>query len=220
VVAEQILRRYIPYYKYYRENGQLNGFCLPAGEAGGLPVICELACLKYYSDRECQEEEQKKILLWLLDQQLQSGIHLPWFLKYCDYGVDLGAMVDKTILEYHAKSDCVAKMRYIPAKWEEGEAGGKIVNMYPVCRRVFFAEQVLFFGESISYDIIEECDGADVVTESGVLKKEKEYHDSGRFYILNRLLELDALRKDKQFEELLEEYLKKDYMNGFIFKQM
>ena len=93
--------------------------------------------------------------------------------------------------------------------------------MYPVCRRVFFTEQVLFFGESVRYEVLEEIDGTDIVMETGILKKnEPDYEQGSRFQAINGILEAKALEKDKQFEYLLEDYLKKDFIGSYLFKLM
>jgi len=220
VAAEQILSRYERILQQYEAAGLPSGTCWQNDGQNGLPVICELACLKYYSEREVYEKDRVKTLLWLLNAQLQNGIHLPWFFQYSDLGIDFSSLADKTILEYHAQDDTVVKMRYLSSEEGEDVNGWKVVNMYPVCRRIYFTEPVLFFGECLRYEILEEVDGVDIVRKSGVLKKAKEHSGSGRFHAINRLLEMKALQKDKQFEGLLEDYLKKDYMNGYIFKQM
>ncbi len=192
-------------------------------ESHELPIICELACLKYFADARIQpDERQDALLTQLLKKQLQNGIHLPWFMYYSKSEVDCSYLMDKTILEYHAKNDGVVKFRFLPLHENFEESSWKIVNMYPVCRRVFFTEQVLFFGESLQYEILEEVDGSDVVMKSGVLKKDEddETHLHGRFHAINTLLEAKALHREKQFEGLLEDYLKKDFINEHIFMLM
>ena len=81
-------------------------------------------------------------------------------------------------------------------------------------------EHVLFFGESLQYEILEEIDGVDVVVKSGVLKMEPEEIQGSRFGLINEILEAKALNQEKQFEMLLEDYLKKDFINQYLFKLM
>ncbi len=225
VVHAYIIRRS---YAYYLEGYSLDAVIaeqiLAMYEEGlELPIICELACLKYYAEIEILPDERREtLLIQLLKAQLQRGIHLPWFMRYQKADVDFSSLADKTILEYHAQNDTVVKFRFLPLKEDFSEVTWKIVNMYPVCRRVFFTEQILFFGESLQYEILEEIDGADVVMKSGVLKKSEDadMQIDGRFQAINALLEAKALQKEKRFEDLLEDYLKKDFINGHIFKLM
>ena len=60
----------------------------------------------------------------------------------------------------------------------------------------------------------------DVVVKSGVLKMEPEEIKDGRFGLINEILEAKALDQNKQFEMLLEDYLKKDFINQYLFKLM
>jgi len=216
VVWAYLIRSSNGYYLESRKLDQVvaNQILRMAREGQELPVICELACLKYYAENQgllC--EENKENLAGLLKKQLQKGIHLPWFLQY-------QKGMDKTILEYHATRDTQVKFRFLPLSGGDGDNTWKIVNMRPVCRRVFFTEQVLFFGESLEYQILEEEEGTDVVMKSGILKAGEGsiLWENGRFCNINGLLEAAALNQDKQFEMLLEDYLKKDFINERIFQ--
>ncbi len=222
VEAYVIRRSYAYYLEGYTLDGSIAEYILQCYENEEfLPVVCRLACLKYYGEIDILQEESRETLLKrLLKEQLLSGIHLPWFWRYRKSGVDFGCMLDKTILEYHAASDAAVKFRFLPIKEDFSEVTWKIVNMYPVCRRVFFTEHVLFFGESMQYEILEEVDGVDVVVKSGVLKMEPEEVQGSRFGLVNEILEVKALKHDKQFETLLEDYLKKDFINQYLFKLM
>ena len=60
-----------------------------------------------------------------------------------------------------------------------------------------------------------------MVVESGILKKnEPECEQISRFQAINGILEAKALKKDKQFEKLLEDYMKKDFINSSLFPLM
>lgn len=220
VVLAYLIRRC---FGYYLEDVPLDGIVVSyllqlCKEGCELPPICELTCLKVWAEQKLPViEEQKPLLEALLRKQLQKGIHLPWFGKYQNAEMDLSALADKTILEYHATGDGPVKFRFMLLKENGGETQWKVMNMYPVCRRVFFTEQILFFGESLQYEILEESEGSEVVVKSGLLKGHKGSHAEGRFAAINALLEAKALQKEKQFEALLEDYLKKDFMNEQIF---
>lgn len=223
VWAYMIRRSYAYYLDGFSLDNSIAEFILRAfKEQEQLPVICELACLKYYAGAEMLPDAEREALLTaLLKKQMFRGIHLPWFAGYRNLDVDFSSMADKTILEYHAKNEGTVKFRFLPVRDDFSQVNWKIVNMYPVCRRVFFTEQVLFFGESIQYEILEEVDGDDVVVKSGVLKKSDSYGaQDSRFQSINAILEAAALEDHRQFEILLEDYLKKDFINSYLFKLM
>jgi len=222
VEAYVVRRSYAYYLEGYTLDSTIAEYILQSYEKEiSQPTVCWLACLKYYGQVDILQEESREILLKrLLKELMLSGIHLPWFWRYKNSGVDFSSMLDKVVLEYHAENDGPVKLRFLPAKGSGEEVIWKIVNMYPVCRRVFFTEHILFFGESLQYEILEEIDGMDVVVKSGVLKMEPEEIKDGRFGLINEILEAKALDQNKQFEMLLEDYLKKEFINQYLFKLM
>ena len=222
VEAYVIRRSYAYYLEGYTLDSTIADYILQCYEKGiSKPTVCLLACLKYYGEIDIlQEGHREMVLKRMLKNQMLSGIHLPWFWRYKKSGVDFSCMLDKTILEYHAEKDGPVKFRFLPIKESGEEVIWKIVSMYPVCRRVFFTEHVLFFGESLQYEILEEIGGMDVVVKSGVLKMEPEEVQGSRFGLINEILEAKALNQDKQFEILLEDYLKKDFINQYLFELM
>ena len=121
------------------------------------------------------DPEKEEILFRLLKKMIQSGVHLPWFMQYHKSDVDFDSLLDKTILEYHARGEGVVKFRYLPIGKDFEDLTWKVVTMYPVCRRVFFTEHILFFGESMQYEIIEET--AEDISDDVVEKTAEETAD-------------------------------------------
>ena len=227
-VDEKLVRAYMirRSYAYYLEGESLDnvlvGYILQAYESGmEVPVIGILACLKYYADMmPIGESELVQLLGEMVKDLMLLGIYLPWFEIYPMTDVDNSNKMDKTVLEYHAGDDAMVKFRYLPQTEDASETSWKIMNMYPVCRRVFFTEHVLFFGESIHYEILEERDGADAVMARGILKRREDCDQISRFQAVNEILEAKALKKDVQFETMLAEYMKKDFINSSLFRLM
>ena len=222
VVWAYVIRRCYAYYlEGYSLEETVAEYILQVCSSKEVPVICALACLKYYGEIDIfPDEDKEEILVQLLKKQLQSGVHLPWFMRYQKTDVDLSAILDKTILEYHAQTEGAVKFRYLPVKEGMEDVTWKVIGMYPVCRRVFFTEHILFFAESIQYEIIEETDGENRVVKSGVLKMKEQQDEEkdSRFDLINALLEAHALEHEKEFENLLEDYMKKDYINEHLFR--
>lgn len=221
VWAYVIRRSYAFYLEGYSLESAVAECILQAAEEVDVPIICSLACLKYYAAVDIlPDPEKEEVLFRLLKKMIQSGVHLPWFMQYHKSDVDFDSLLDKTILEYHARGEGVVKFRYLPIGKDFEDLTWKVVTMYPVCRRVFFTEHILFFGESMQYEVIEETDSESLVVKNGVLKmKDLQENDRGsRFGMINTLLEAKALERDKEFENLLEDYMKKDYINEHLFK--
>ena len=222
VSAYMIRRSYAHYLAGESLDNVLVGHILQMYECGmEMPVICILACLRYYADMmPFGEESLVQLLAEMVKDLMLLGIYLPWFEKYPMTDADNSSKSDKTVLEYHAEDDVTVKFRYLAQSEDVSATNWKIINMYPVCRRVFFTEHVLFFGESIHYEILEERNGSDVVVARGILKRSEECEQISRFQAINGILEAKALNKDVQFETLLTEYMKKDFINSSMFRLM
>ena len=82
-----------------------------------------------------------------------------------------------------------------------------------------FKEFVLFFGETLQYYITEERNGEEQLTESGNLQKSDirgEGHDS-RYQLVNDIVISKTLEDFDTMDNLLEEYKRKEFLNGKLF---
>lgn len=198
----------------FREIGRL------ARNGEKLHKVCKLAFIKFYSEFEEEPDEgQKKVLSIYLKEMIEKNIHLNGFKtlsKYCE----AQAFSDKTILEYHAKPDSRVMIHYLHQKRNEEDGEYLVEEMRPVYGGVYFAEFVLFFGETIQYYITEQNGEREELTESGTLQKtDMEMKDcEDNFSRINDLVISSTLRDYTGLEQLLEEYYKLQYLAGRYFE--
>lgn len=84
---------------------------------------------------------------------------------------------------------------------------------------VFFKEFVLFFGESLQYYITEEWDGEEQLTESGTLEGGgDDVGEDSRYRLINDIVIHKSLQEYSAMDDLLEEYYRKDFLNGRLFE--
>ena len=85
---------------------------------------------------------------------------------------------------------------------------------------VFVKEFVLFFGETVQYYITEEKNGEEQLTESGTLQKSdiRSEETDSRYQMVNDIVISRNLQDYDTLENLLEEYRKKDFLNGQLFE--
>lgn len=187
----------------------------------GEPVqqVCKLAYLKYFSEnREEMDEEILKTVSQLLEEMMADGIYLNFFRKFTECKALQQEMADKTIVEYRADPKVRVCIHYTVLH-ENGQADGyRSEAMREVYGGVFFKEIVLFFGESLQYYITEEKDGEVQSTESGTIQKSDETAgEESRYHLLNDIVMARSLQDFDTMDDLLEEYYKKDFMNGRLF---
>lgn len=182
--------------------------------------ICKLAFLKYYAEnkREMQQEDME-LAQSFLNEMLAEGIHLGFFREYAEFPTLQQMMADKTIIEYRCSPDRKACIHYVMLH-ENGEADEyKAEYMRDAYGGVCFKEFVLFFGESIQYYITEERNGEEQLTESGTLQNSDTGNggESGRYQLINDIILSKMLEDYETMDNLLEEYYRKEYLNGQLF---
>lgn len=189
----------------------------------GEPVskICRLAYLRYDVDcGETPDETGRAMREAFLTELLEEGIVLEFFKGFEECGQTRQELLDKTILEYHASPGVKARVHYVIPGEDGGAEGYTAEYMKEAYDGVYFKEFVLFFGESLQYYITEEQDGQEQLTESGTLQKSEEYvrEGSGRYHLINEIVTHRSLREYDVADHLLEEYYRKDFLNGRLFE--
>lgn len=183
--------------------------------------VCKLAFLKYFAENSDERTEDiRPIAASFVNEFLAGKIHLEFFKEYRDVPRVQRDMGDKTIVEYHAAPQSRACIHYVLLR-EDGESGEYIAeDMREVYGSVFFKEFVLFFGENLQYYITEEKNGAEQLTESGTLQKSdiRGNEEDGRYHLINDIAISKTLQDFDTMEDLLEEYYKKEFMNGRLFE--
>lgn len=189
----------------------------------GEPVqrVCRLALLKYYAENIGGLSEDA---WWLAEQLLRElmaeGIHLNFFKEFNKISWVQRELADKTIVEYRAALGSRACIHYVLTR-EDGGCDEYISEyMREVYGGVCFKEFILFFGESIQYYITEEREGESQLTESGTLQMNDTHstEDDSRYRLVNDIVISRSLEDMDTMDELLEEYYRKDYLNGRLFQ--
>ncbi|MCM1187034.1 MAG: DUF5717 family protein [Lachnoclostridium sp.] len=184
--------------------------------------ICKLAYLKYYSNNPKELDSGKiELIRIFLKEMLTERIHLDFFKRYGQF-VDLTELEDRVIVEYHARPGGKARIHYVTV-YDDGESGEYLSEyMKEVYGGVCFKEFVLFFGESIQYYIMEENDGEEQLTESGTLQRDESGDESemSRFGLINDMIISKNMQDYDTLDNLLEEYFRREYLNGELFELM
>ena len=183
--------------------------------------ICRLAYLRYDVDcGEAPDETGRAMRETFLTELLEEGIELEFFKGFQECGQMRQELLDKTILEYHTSPGAKARVHYVIPGEDGGAEGYTAEYMKEAYEGVYFKEFVLFFGESLQYYITEEQNGQEQLTESGTLQKSEEYaqEESSRYQLINEIVTRRSLREYDETDHLLEEYYRKDFLNGRLFE--
>lgn len=189
------------------------------GEA--VQKVCKLAFLKYYAENADERtEDVLQAAGSFMGEFLDRKVHLACFREYRNMPEVQRIMSDKTIIEYRTAQKNKACIHYCILH-ENGEAGEYIAEqMREVYGGVFFKEFILFFGESLQYYITEGREGGEQLTESGTLQKSdgNGNEEDSRYHLINDIVISKTLQDFDTMDDLLEEYYKKEFMNGRLFE--
>lgn len=184
--------------------------------------ICKLAFVKYCAEeQETLAEESRRLAEGFLLELLAEGVHLTCFQAYSDLPQVRLEMGDKTLIEYRAAPGGRARIHYVITDGDGGSQEYTSRYMRQVCGGVYFQEFILFFGETLQYYITEEAYGQEPqLTESGARQKD-DFHMAGersRFELINDIIVSRSMQDGDAADDLLEEYYRKDYFNGQLFR--
>ena len=164
------------------------------------------------------DEETVKLAGKLLDEMISEGIYLEFFRKFRECQSAQQELADKTIIEYRTTPGRRAGIHYTLIN-ENGETDGyRSEYMKEAYGGVFFKEFILFFGESLQYYIVEEQDGKGQVTESSTIQKgDGTGEEDSRYRLLNDIAMARSMQDYNTMDDLLEEYYRRDFLNGRLF---
>lgn len=183
--------------------------------------MCKLAFLKYYAEnKEEIINDDIFVIRDFVDYMMQKGIRMNCILELLQYSSRSKEMPEKTIVECHADLNVRPIIHYVIMR-ENGEVGEYVQEpMEHVLGGVFTKEFILFFGETLQYYIVEEREGRGKLTQSGTKQKEELMGEElpGRYGMINDIVISKTLQDYDTFDDLLEEYYKKDFYNQELFK--
>ncbi len=213
--------------EYFMEGTELEDFA--AREIGrmylrgeGVRLEEKLAYLCYFSGKKKSDKpEEEKILQEFLQEMMAKGIYLEAFRSLPVDGALLEPMQDKTIVEYRAGRDGKTDICY--RIWGREETAGAFLReeMREICRGLYCKEFVLFFGESLQYQIEEETEDGPVCLAQGEVHKEETPSNvlPCRYEMINDILLAEALEDYETLDKLLEEYKHREYLNDGLFRR-
>lgn len=187
-------------------------------EEAAFHPVCRIAYLRHYADRE-RDEDVQKLCGVFLESLLAQGIVMPFYRKYFGCVPQLGAYLDKTMVEYRTTSGARVMIHYMIQ--EEGATGETYTHeeMRDMFGGICVSDFILFFGEQLKYYITEESEAGEQLVVSDVIQKGDTGEDipEGRFGILNDIMIGKTLHDYDTVNDLLAAYFRQDHMVEQIF---
>lgn len=225
-------------YEYFAAKGKADDRLMDiiskyAGPGAKLPKAVSLAFLKYYAENPDKlTDGLREQVIRFLEEYIVDRVYLGFFKDYLKpgYFTDenqrhkiehvLEVFNDRTIIDYKSKSGKRARIHYMLTQGGDEQGEYSTEYMRDVCGGICFKDFVVFFGETLRYYITEEDEGQASLSDSGSIAK----NDSGaknsdsKYNVINDMLMSDMLGDYQRFDKLLEEYYRKEFFAGELFK--
>lgn len=194
----------------------LEGAVNTSVEKDKVPEIYLLALTRYYSTLTALSDDQKKLCQAVVDVLIEAGMIFTCFKALSRFISIPGNILDKEIIEYHGRKDKkpFMKLRILP---EEEEF--HLEEMRQVYRGIYVREKVLFEGEKLEYQILEEQDQELVKQAEGcILCSGRAAKTPGnRFDCLNEMSLSLKVKNEDALRVKMKEYLQKDAATAALF---
>ncbi len=186
-----------------------------------LELVCEMALLKNYSEKDFLNEFQKKLAEEIIFKLVRKNYMFDFYEVFNGIIRMPFNIVDKTIVEYHTNPNSRVVIHYI-YEGKDHKRNYVSEDMKNVYEGIFIKEFVLFYGEELQYYISEENIDCNAITEScNVVKNNINPEKSeGRYEALNDIIACQDMHDAETFRKLIHKYAVNEYVVEQIFKPL
>ena len=186
-------------------------------------LFCEIALLKFYSlHLEELIDDEKDFAQNMLEDAVLHQVILPEFVNLEEKLNLPNVMRNKTWIQYKSMCGNHIKLYYrILFSEDQKETEFTSEVMTPTIFGIYVRSFVLFLNETLEYFVTKESDGIEMKTEvQKVYYKPSQKKYNSTFEQLNEMLALyeEVDSSSEELADLIERYVKKDYMIQHYFK--
>ena len=182
--------------------------------------ICKLAWLNYNSSNKKLTNSEISFAELAIDYFVKKGIILDFFQDYKKILHLPERIIDKCFMFYKTDPGRKVYIHYRLLKAKEQEyITEKMKNIFMGIRSKEF---VLFYHESVQYYITEEIEEENVITESSDLQYDCEppEDDESKYSQINLMLMALEMKEENTVLDMMENYIKKDYLIDNCFQRI
>ena len=196
----------------YMVNGRINGesvFEIIINEyklKEELADICKIAVLRYYSDRE-YDDETGELLHQVLQEMCEKQIVFPFYLEYDEAWLRETQLYDKVMVEYRASKGGKVRIFYKMKNGESEELDYRSEGLTPMYENIYVKTFMLYKNEGIRYYFQETQENKIITQEERLLEQKRRIPSIGRFGKLNAMSEMGAAERKKAMMDYQQELL-------------
>ena len=228
---------YVASYNYLTGNNQISNSLMRDiadfymhGKQISQPV--KLAFLKYYAENPSElNETLTGIVVEFLRDEIDERIYLGFYRKFLKTEAFddpilkkklervMGELKDRTIVDCVGEPGNPPRIHYMIS--EDGKEGHYAEGpMREACAGMCFKDFILFSGETLKYYITESDDEDSPLIDSGDIRiagRARGRNDS-KYDMINDLIMSNESGDYENFDRLLKEYYKKEFISGELFR--
>ncbi len=184
-----------------------------------VPDVGKLALLSYFAEENVWTEEKLEVAMGLLEEYVDRGMYFGFYRMFPDSVKYRFQFYDKIFLEYRTNPSKRVVLHY---RMGAGNENFMSEEMNDVFEGIFVKEFTLFFGEEVEYYITEEDAKGSQAMEINVIANRdvQEYGEKSRYDMINAMLFAEALGEDKQWQELAQQYDRREKINEKLFRMI
>lgn len=178
-----------------------------------LQDICQIAVLKYYSEREYSSSTRKTLKAFLQDLCTRQ-IYFPFFMKYEEEWLMEMQLWDKTLIEYRGQKGSRIVLYYQVQRGDE-ETEYHTESLVPMYDNIYVKKFILYAREKLKYYFKESIDGNSYTSKVQFCDKKPVKGEKGKYGKINRII----LSKEDARNKRMEIYAKEEAIAAEMFKQ-
>ena len=173
------------------------------------PVIVKIAFVEKMSSKTNITERQIKICEGLIKSLVKDKIIFQFYKKFNRWFKIPFDLIDKTIIDYRTNPKHRVNIVYTINKngGEQVENTEEMNSIYP---GIFTKNIIMFYGEKITYKILEYSDeypyGKEVATDSICISEKNTYNDESRFGMINSMMICRKIGREDAAREMMQSY--------------
>lgn len=223
--AYLVLRSY-DYFVKEKEVGQIIFDKLEKQQQLGLETeeVCELALLRHYAELSRQtilSEQQEILVSILLEKYAHRGMRFRFFQEFPDAYTRPYQLQDKVFIEYRTNPRASVTLYYYVDDNKKKEQVCRREPMLDMYEGIFSKEFTLFYGEKLTYYIVEECDGEIKKSKVSVMEYKKEERDqNSKYELLNRMAKYLEKGEQEQLAQTMDLYIRQQTFVDEVLKMI
>jgi hypothetical protein len=183
-----------------------------------MDIVCRLALLKYYSEKETLDIHEETRAEDLLDEFMKRGLRFAFYQKLPSALLTEYQLEDKVFVEQKASPEDKVILHYALSSNPSSREEYRTEPLQRIYKGIFSKEFILFYGEILSFYVTVEHRGIlNQTPEKTLTMPFVDMEGRSRYQLINQMLSARKLKKEDVFRDRLHQYIHAEHMVDTLF---